>query len=85
VVLASSLAAASLLLTAVFFVAAGFKFFGFLPWGHANDDPWFYALTGLVCFTILSVTSILRRRTEPNQALNRTSESRAEARLPESG
>ena len=75
----SSLAVASFFLIAVFFVATGFKFFGFLPWGCADDDPWFYALTGLICFTILSITSILRRKVESNNPSHHTAYSHSDA------
>lgn len=67
IILLSSFAFISLLLTIVFFIAADFKFFGFLPWGNANDDPWFYVLTGLVCFSILSISSILIKKEKPNR------------------
>lgn len=56
-----SLASGSLALAIFFFVAAGFRFFGFLPWVH-DDDAWFYVLTGLVCFTILGLACSLRAR-----------------------
>lgn len=67
IILLSSLAFISLLFTIVFFIASDFKFFGFLPWGYANDDPWFYVLTGFVCFSILTISSIINKKEKPNQ------------------
>jgi hypothetical protein len=56
-----SFAGAFFIMLVICWVAAGFVFLGFLPWGDTNDNLWGIVATGFVSFAIMLLAALLRR------------------------